>query len=98
MENIKEKVFAECLCFVDSIEIQLFILSQYKSAYCREIENVSDTITRELFLKLKYEWGSLDKIVDKAFDFEFPEFSDGFPLKENIQNSKNRIVFKGRHP
>lgn len=96
IDKLEEIVFKEWKYFLQNINIKLFIISQYKSAYFMGKENVSDTLTKSLFLKLKTYLNSNDELINKAFDFEFEDFDtakeEGFSLKDNIQNSKNWIV------
>lgn len=96
IDNIQNIIFKEWLYFIKNINIRLFILSQYKSAYFMGKENISDILSRKLFLNLKNYLNSNDNLINKAFDFEFENFNeskeDGFNLKDNIQNSKNWIV------
>jgi hypothetical protein len=98
IDKITNIVFNEWKYFLHNIKIKLFILSQYKSAYFKGKENISDTLTKELFEKLKIYLNSDDCLIDKAFDFEFADFDEakeeGFHLKDNIQNSKNWIVME----
>jgi hypothetical protein len=96
IDEISEIVLNEWLHFLSNIKIKLFILNQYKSAYYMEKENISDVLTRDLFLALKNYTGTENKLLDKAFAFEFGDFGiakeEGFSLKDNIQNSRNWIV------
>lgn len=96
VDEITNIVFNEWKYFLQNIDIKLFIISQYKSAYYMGKESISDILTRELFSKLKKYIGSKDELLNQAFDFDFEDFDaakeDGFSLKENIQNSKNWIV------
>lgn len=96
VEEITNIVFDEWKYFLKNIDLNIFIISQYKSAYFMGKENISDILTNNLFLKLKKYIGSKDELIDIAFNFEFEDFDaakeEGFSLKDNIQNSKNWIV------
>ena len=95
---LSEDVRSEFQLFFKAKRVRLFILSQYRSAYYRGEENISDQLTHDLFQQLKKEGNSNDTLTRQAFAFDFPDFDvakeEGFHLKDNIQNSKHWIVIK----
>lgn len=101
LSNIKNIVIKEWEKFLNSIDINFIVLSQYKSGYYVNQKNHVEDLTRNIFLHLKENIITDNLILDKAMDFPFADFDvclqeNGYSLKDNIQNSKNWIagVFK----
>lgn len=96
IDMFRHSIISEFITLFKNIDIDLTVISQYKSAYYHNL-GVDKEVKRN-FLKLKSLMNTNDEKLNEIFDFPIEDFDfakkKGYSLKENIQNSKNWIVGK----
>ena len=96
--NIRKNVYNDLINIFDNIDIDLIVMSQYKSAYYMNQKNYVEELSKKIFDKLKVNIDIDLNKIKKALDFEFDDFdvalNPGFSLKDNIQYYDNWIAGK----
>jgi len=97
LKRIKEEVYGEFIYFMEKVNVNFYIISQYKSAfYIKETSRVEDN-AREVFNRLKEKFIINKEELKKAMDFFIEDFDaaaehEELSFKNNIQNIENWIA------
>jgi len=94
LNKFKRNVIREWKQFIDNISIGMFILSQYKSAYYSNSDNMIEDYVKLVFLELREIIGFDENLIKSALEDVDPLLDDEFKVSDNIQNSENWIVIQ----